>query len=151
MMTGTVRPVPRPAGEDEHMPDIDPDDVPHPKLDKADPDVGIGVTIDSDGNVRKVDVDVHVPGTADGSDPAHYQIGGHDPSDPAKQPGWSPTPTYPSPAEENPLPVPTGWHRDPKTGYDLPGPASAYEGAADPGSMSEPGDYEPPTGEDRIG
>jgi len=135
---------------------INPDDIPHPKLDTADPDAGGSVTIDSSGHVRQVDINVHVPGTAGGSDPAHYKIGGDDPSHPAKHPGWTPTPTYPSPAEENPLPVPTGWHRDPKTGFDLPGPASAYEGAADqggadPGPHSEPGDYEPPTGDDRIG
>ena len=29
----------------------------------SDPDVGGSVTIDSDGHVRKVEVDVHVPGT----------------------------------------------------------------------------------------
>ena len=58
---------------------INPDDIPHPKLDTADPDAGGSVTIDSSGHVRQVDINVHVPGTAGGSDPAHYKIGGDDP------------------------------------------------------------------------
>ena len=132
------------------MPDIRPDDVPHPKLDKADPDVGIGVTVDSSGHVRQVDVDVHVPGTAGGSDPGHYQVGGDDPASSAHQPGWTPTAEDPNPNHYNPLPVPTGWHRDPNTGVDLPGPPEAYEPKVDPDARSEPGDYPLPSGDEET-
>ena len=125
---------------------IDPKDVPGSNVSGSNPDVGGSVTIDSEGHVRKIEVDVHVPGTAGGSKPGHveHDFGGHDPASP--KPGWTPhldtgEPPY------NPLPVQPGWVRDPATGLDHP---DFGGGTPASGTQSEPGDYEPPPGDERY-
>jgi hypothetical protein len=97
-------------------------DVPGSDVKGADPDVGVTVTVDSGGNLKKVEVDVHVPGSAPGSKPAHLEHGGDDPTKP-KDPTWTPHLTDPNEPVYNPLPVRPGWKRDPVTGVDYPDPA----------------------------
>ena len=81
-------------------------DVPGSGVEPGHPDVGGSITVDSEGHVRKVEVDVHVPGTADGSKPAHWEHGDPDPTvHPTPHP-WTPDP--PSPA---PWPLKSGWSR----------------------------------------
>jgi hypothetical protein len=122
-------------------------DIPGPKLDEADPDVGGSVTIDSSGHLRKIEVDVHVPGTS-GGDPAHYEWGDKDPSKP-KDLGWTPDIQDTSDPPYDPIPVRPGWHRDPKTGLDSPDFDPTQVG--EPGDHSEPGDYPLPNPDERIG
>ena len=126
---------------------IDPKDVPGSDVKGADPDVGVSVTVDSGGHVKKVEVDVQVPGTAPGSKPAHYEWGGDDPAKP-KDPGWTPHITDPNEPVYNPFPIRPGWKRDPVTGVDYPDPAAAGAsggttpdaGAPDAGSSLPAGD-----------
>jgi hypothetical protein len=97
-------------------------DVPGSDVKGADPDVGVTVTVDSGGHLKKVEVDVHVPGSAPGSKPAHLEHGGDDPAKP-KNPTWTPHLADPNEPVYNPLPVRPGWKRDPVTGVDYPDPA----------------------------
>jgi len=118
------------------------DDIPGSRPDMAQPDIGGSVTIDSSGHLRSIDI--NVPGTADGSDPAHIDFGGGSHSDPAG-PGWMPNFSDPNEPQYNPLPVRPGWHRDPVTGIDSPDlnlPASSDAPA------SEPGDYPTPSSDE---
>ena len=121
-------------------------DIPGSNPDMAEPDAGGSITIDSGGNVRKVEVDVRVPGTS-GGDPAHYEWGGDDDPSKPKDPSWTPNFQDPNEPPYNPLPVRPGWHRDPKTGLDFPDvPGTNTEGV-----FSEPGDYPTPNPDEQIG
>lgn len=140
---------------------IDPKDVPGSDVKGSDPDANVSVTVDSGGHLKKVEVDVHVPGTAPGSKPGHVEWGGDDPAKP-KDPSWTPHITDPNEPVYNPLPLRPGWKRDPVTGVDYPDPAwvppAGDAGAADPAvggappdvPMSEPGDYPPPDPNESI-
>ena len=118
---------------DRDDPHVGPDHLPGP-------DVGATFTFDFDGHPQSVDVDV--PGTAEGSDPAHIDFGGGDRTTPP-DPGWMPTIPDPGAATFDPLsvPPPPGWHRDPITGVeflDQPAPPpDAWAAPADQG----PGDF----------
>jgi hypothetical protein len=127
-------------------------DVPGSGVHGSDPDVGGSVTIDSDGHVRKVEVDVHVPGTAGGSKPAHWEHT-DDPSHPDHKQPWTPDLRDPNEPVYNPLPVQPGWVRDPATGLDHPDFSghSANDGGQGAGDvpMSEPGDYPIPSSDEQ--
>jgi hypothetical protein len=108
------------------------------------PDVGATFTFDFDGNLRSVDVDV--PGTAEGSDPAHVEFGG----DSATPPGVGWMPNVPDPnapvVDGLTLPPPEGWHRDPITGVlspDLHIPPADADGGSGSGDLG-PGDFPAP-------
>jgi hypothetical protein len=124
---------------------IDPKDVPGSDVKGSDPDANVSVTIDSGGHVRKVEVDVHVPGTSPGSKPGHVEWGGDDPAKP-KDPSWTPHITDPNEPVYNPLPVRVGWKRDPVTGVDYPDPAYVPPGDGGAADSSAGGaDAAPPT------
>ena len=128
-------------------------DVPDSGVKPDKPDVGGSVTIDSDGNVRKVEVDVHVPGTSGGSDPAHWEHS-DDPSHPDHKQPWVPDMRDPNEPVYNPLPVQPGWVRDPRTGLDHPDfsgqhPSEGVQGV-DEVPMSEPGDYPEPDPDEQL-
>ena len=120
------------------------DDIPGSRPDMATPDVGGSITFDFDGHVRKVEVDVQIPGSS--GDPAHveWSPGEHDPASPA-DPGWMPNFSDPNAPTYNPLPVPPGWHRDPVTGIDSPDLHLPTSGDA---PASEPGDYPTPSSDE---
>jgi len=65
-------------------------DVPGSGVKPEKPDVGGSITIDSDGHVRKIEVDAKVPGTSGGSDPAHVEWKPDDPSHPDHKQPWVP-------------------------------------------------------------
>jgi len=120
------------------------DDIPGSRPDMATPDVGGSITFDFDGHVRKVEVDVQIPGSS--GDPAHveWSPGEHDPASPA-DPGWMPNFSDPNAPTYNPLPVPPGWHRDPVTGIDSP---DLHLPASGDAPASEPGDYPTPSSDE---
>ena len=128
---------------DRDDPHVGPDHLPGP-------DVGGSLTFDFDGHLRSVDIDV--PGTAEGSDPAHIEFGG----DPAAAPpgiGWMPHVPDPNGPVVDPFTLPPrpGWHRDPITGVeflDQPSPADAGGGSG-PGD-SGPGDYPEPDPDETV-
>jgi hypothetical protein len=128
-------------------------DVPGSDVHGSEPDVGGSITIDSDGHVRKIEVDVHVPGTADGSKPAHWEHT-DDPSHPDNKQPWVPDLHDPDEPVYNPLPVPPGWVRDPATGVDHPDFSGQHPGDGAPGGgdvpMSEPGDYPTPDLDEQL-
>lgn len=124
-------------------PGVGPDQLPGP-------DVGATFTFDFEGNPRSVDIDV--PGTAEGSDPARIEFGGGDQATP---PGIGWMPTVPDPnapvVDGLTLPPPEGWHRDPITGVLSPDlqipPANAGGGSAEDfgaGDFPTPDPDEPP-------
>ena len=122
---------------DRDDPHVGPDHLPGP-------DVGATFTFDFDGHLRSVDVDV--PGTAEGSDPAHIELGG----DAATPPGIGWMPTVPDPTapvvDGLTLPPPPGWHRDPITGVeflDLPNPPPDPGPGLGSGDLG-PGDFPAP-------
>ena len=126
-------------------PNVGPDHLPGP-------DFGGSITFDSDGHVRSVDIDV--PGTAEGSDPAHIDFGGGDPSSPPGV-GWMPHVSDPNSPNFDPLsvPPPPGWHRDPITGVEYPDlnlPPAGDGGGSDAGSMG-PGDFPTPDPDESVG
>jgi hypothetical protein len=128
-------------------------DVPGSGVKPEKPDVGGSVTIDSDGHVRKVEVDVHVPGTSGGSDPAHWEHS-DDPSHPDHKQPWVPDMRDPNEPVYNPLPVQPGWVRDPKTGLDHPDFSDQHQNegvqGVDEVPMSEPGDYPEPDPDEQL-
>lgn len=114
-------------------PSIGPDHLPGP-------DVGASLTFDFDGHLRSLDIDV--PGTAEGSDPAHIDFGGGDPATPPGI-GWMPHVADPNAPSLDPfsLPPPPGWHRDPITGVellDMPPAAAPSSGDMGPGDFPTP-------------
>lgn len=110
------------------------------------PDVGASVTIDDEGHVRAVDVDV--PGTADGSDPLHWEPGGG--STPPADPGWMPNQADPNaPVDIMTLPPRPGWHFDPITHIEMPDlPAGGDAPAGDVPASDAPGDYPAPSSDE---
>lgn len=128
-------------------------DVPGSGVKPEKPDIGGSITIDSDGNVRKIEVDVKVPGTSGGSDPGHLEWKPDDPSHPDKKQPWVPDMRDPNEPVYNPLPVQPGWVRDPKTGLDHPDfsaqPTSEGAQGVDV-PMSEPGDYPEPDPDEQL-
>ncbi len=96
-----------PFGDD---PQVGPDHLPGA-------DVGASVTFDDQGHLRAIDV--QVPGTAEGSDPLHWEPSAPDPS-PAG-PGWMPNAPDPNaPVDIMSLPARPGWHFDPITHIEMP-------------------------------
>ncbi len=128
-------------------------DVPGSDVHGSEPDVGGSITVDSDGHVRKIEVDVHVPGTADGSKPAHWEHT-DDPSHPDHKQPWVPDLRDPDEPVYNPLPVPPGWVRDPATGVDHPDFSGQHPADEAPSGgdvpMSEPGDYPTPDPDEQL-
>jgi len=129
---------------DRDDPTIGPDHLPGP-------DVGASLTFDFDGNLRSIDVDV--PGTAEGSDPAHIDLGGEATS--PRDPGWMPSVADPSGPIVDPfsLPPPPGWHRDPVTGVellDLPDLPPDAGGGSGPGPDLGPGDFPDPNPDEAV-
>jgi len=128
-------------------------DVPGSGVEPAKPDAGGSITIDSEGHVRKIEVDVHVPGTAPGSKPAHWEHGDPDPTVHAPSHPYTPNLVDPNEPPYNPLPVQPGWVRDPATGLDHPdfsGHQASEGGAGDMPSTSDVGDFPEPTVEDET-
>lgn len=127
-------------------------DVPGSGVHGSDPDVGGSVTIDSEGHVRKIEVDVHVPGTAGGSKPAHWEHT-DDPSHPDHKQPWVPDLRDPNEPVYNPLPVQPGWVRDPATGLDHPDFSGQGTGDGSPGvgdlPTSEVGDFPIPDSDEQ--
>jgi hypothetical protein len=128
---------------DRDDPHIGPDHLPGP-------DVGGSLTFDFDGHLQSIDIDV--PGTAEGSDPAHIEFGG----DPATPPGigWMPhVPDANAPVVDPfSLPPRPGWHRDPITGVeflDQPNPPAEAGGGSGPGDLG-PGDYPGPNPDETV-
>jgi hypothetical protein len=126
-------------------------DVPGSGVEPSHPDVGGSITIDSSGHVRKIEVDVHVPGTADGSKPAHWEHS-DDPSHPDHKQPWTPDMHDPHEPVYNPLPVQPGWVRDPATGLDHPDfsghPTSDGVQGVEEAPSSEMGDFPTPSGDE---
>lgn len=128
-------------------------DVPGSGVEPGHPDAGGSITIDSEGHVRKIEVDVHVPGTADGSKPAHWEHGDPDPTvNPTTHP-WTPDLRDPHEPVDNPLPVHEGWVRDPATGLDHPDFSGHRTTDGVPGlddvPSSEMGDFPTPSGDEQ--
>ena len=132
----------------------DRNDMPGSGVKPEKPDVGGSITIDSDGHVRKIEVDVKVPGTSGGSDPGHVEWKPDDPSHPDHKQPWVPDMRDPNEPVYNPLPVPPGWVRDPATGLDHPDFSGQHtsEGVQgiDEVPMSEPGDYPEPDPDEQL-
>jgi hypothetical protein len=90
-------------------------------------DAGASITVDDQGHVRGVDVTV--PGTGEGSDPLHWEPGGHDHD--SRDPGW-----MPHVAEPDPTPLPDlypplpGWVKNPIDGKWYPPIAPGTPGSA---------------------
>ncbi len=108
-------------------------------------DAGASVTIDDHGHVRGVDVTV--PGTAESSDPLHWEPGGHDPI--GRDPGWMPHPADPDASQPPPdiYPPLPGWVKNEFDGKWYPpitpgSPGSAlFDPNADAAVLGVPPDH----------
>jgi hypothetical protein len=111
------------------------------------PDVGASVTFDSSGHPTQIGIDV--PGTAQGSDQATIDLGGHHDAAP-QDPGWMPHISQDPPLTFMDMPPPEGFHWDPITHVAVPNlyQDMSFGGDASQHDTSGYGDYPEPSGDD---